>query len=239
MRPGIIATVCAAAFAIMCTLGCQTADQPERSEDGAAQKSAPAVSETVATDTAMEEAPVSEPAEEAEPFPHALFIPLGSLVLRIDGMYGAPKLNRDSVAQLDTLRFELSMGAMDGNISDVKLVVDSGAIDAVSIEERYCSTLMFNEDGSGGVWTIDSIPEHCTDWIKLERSSDSTFTTLSTSESSDAYPHSTAADSAIAKSFVSGREWPTAFFESCSRAAFRVTVDSETKMLLFDIHPGD
>ncbi len=113
----------------------------------------------------------------------------------------------------------------------------------VKIEQQYSSTLFFNEDGSGGTWTIEDVDEVHTDWIDIEQIDKLIFKTLSQNTFSETKPEISENSYAVAEEYISTREIPTIYSEYASSNKLKVfwkTAENESEFIInFALLQGD
>jgi hypothetical protein len=158
-------------------------------------------------------------------------------------MLGAPVLDRDSVAALDTLRLELSAIGIYGNISDTKFVVETTGSSQFRVFERFRWNVFYNEYGCGACWPESRLPGVFSGWLQLERR-DNTYTTMDVYQREPYTPVLPEEDLAMAEAWAAAQPFEYVVFEGPSVVEFLFrggAPGGETveKYLIFDIVPGD
>jgi hypothetical protein len=115
---------------------------------------------------------LDEIGEEGSPwFHYVLTIPFGEFSLNLDRMLSAPVLDRDSIAELDTLTFQTGSdlsGGMQGISSSRNLTIVRWAPVEVTLFERETIGFFFAKYGSCEYSPCDSMPTATTGWIELK-----------------------------------------------------------------------
>ncbi len=179
-------------------------------------------------------------------FANSLVIPFKYVTVRISRMYGTPILKKDSIAKLDTIKFTLGMAGIDADIHSKLLQLVECKVDSIAILERYCSTLFFNNDGSGGVYRLENISESCTDWKTLKQLVEGNYRTSSMRKRDPIFPRTTENDQRIAEEYVNGKgkKMYATYSLGISNVYYRIIAHFSDgrvveNIIHFEIQPGD
>jgi hypothetical protein len=113
----------------------------------------------------------------------------------------------------------------------------------ISVAQQYSTTLHFNEDGSGGVWTHGEIPELSSEWMEIEELDPGHYRTLTEEMLETTKPRIPREVLKIADAYINEREIPTTYEEytttSSIRIIYAVASDTATITLHFWFQYGD
>ena len=91
------------------------------------------------------------------------------------------------------------------------------------IEQQYATTLFFNEDGSGGVWTIEGIDVAFSDWYEILKDEAGFYTTFGADYMAETKPEISEESYNKAEEFISGKEVETTYTEYSSNNILKIT----------------
>lgn len=133
----------------------------------------------------------------------------------------------------------------DGELfnNDVYIVNQHAQHEILSVEQRYTTTLLFNEDGSGGVWGIAEINGVESEWLAIDKINEAHFRTLDRPTFDRESSSFNDEQIAIADAYVAKRDVPTTYWEDIIEIALRIQWRADGKtigtILSFEIWMGD
>ena len=81
------------------------------------------------------------------------------------------------------------------------------------IEQQYATTLFFNEDGSGGTWTIEGVETVYSDWYEIFKDEAGFYTTFGADYMAETKPEISEESYNKAEEFIANKEVETTFSE--------------------------
>lgn len=127
--------------------------------------------------------------------------------------------------------------------TDIYIISDRADFCILRIEQQFSTSILFNEDGSGGVWSIVGLENTVSDWMPVIKINDGHYKTLSEDElagSKTTLPEETIER---AEEYINSRQIPTIYDEYVISAGIRIiwTADADTfeTLLNFDYEYGD
>ncbi|MBK8806486.1 MAG: hypothetical protein IPO21_07535 [Bacteroidales bacterium] len=141
----------------------------------------------------QQDSSVVESQEAIQTLSDTLIIPIGSGKVIFYRIQQAPIISKEFADSKDTLYFELHdfIGTW-GELFNTSFCVHSVNLESVAIYQYYCTQALFNNDGSGGVYEIEGVEEHCNEKVQLNYADDNTFLTMFDREN---FPHPNGQDS--------------------------------------------
>lgn len=188
---------------------------------------------------------------------NALIVKLPYFAVKILGFYGAEEdvtpegyeeFNTDKSDILDdiTLNYLLwdFMGPF-GDIFEADLIIvpEKRDFGIIRIEQQYSTDVLFNEDGSGGVWSIGGVEGMSSEWMEIEEIESNYYKTLSEKALATTKPDVSEESIEHANKYIGSREIPTTYDEYVSNVQIRITWEAESDtfetILNFDMEYGD
>ena len=128
--------------------------------------------------------------------------------------------------------------------TDFRIYSDESGFRVIKIEQQVYSDLFFNEDGSGGTWTIDGVDEVFSDWIELDHQEDGiTFHSLSFEEFESSIPDFSEASYEKAEENIAEAEISTTYMAQPAVNKFRITYETDLQVgetvIAFSLLHGD
>jgi len=105
--------------------------------------------------------------------------------------------------------------------SPFSIVLNNKDLTELRVEQQYSSTLFFNEDGSGGVWTIEDVEKIQSSWVELTDKGDFNYQTFSNDTSLFEFPEMNKESIIAAEVYKTSREWPTEYWEEVYENSLR------------------
>lgn len=177
---------------------------------------------------------------------NSLIIPMEHVTIIIDEMSGSPQLKKDSVDTLDTIKFDLGYTQIEGNINNKILHIVDNQADSIIIQEKYCTNIFFNEDGSGSVYTLKNVEESCTDWTRLSPIESDKYCTSKMKKTDPSFPKANEKAIALAEKHIAEKKKnvPVGYKVKLSTACYRISTYSKKqgwkeKTIEFNVHYGD
>jgi hypothetical protein len=173
----------------------------------------------------------------------SLMIPFPDFEVHWDQIIDAPVLDRDSVAAMDTLWFELSAIGLHGNISSTTFEVDPVSDLRIHVWERFRWNIFYNEYGCGACWREQGVPGAWSEWLQLERRGN-IYTTLDVYQEEPYTPVIPEEDYAMANAWAERQSTYYVVFDGPNVVEFRIVGESSggtsvEKYVMFLIEPGD
>ena len=128
--------------------------------------------------------------------------------------------------------------------ADFRIYSDKSGFRVIKIEQQASSNLFFNEDGSGGTWTIDGVDAVVSDWMELEHQEDGiTFHSLSFEELESSMPDFSVASYENADNNIAEAQISTTYMAQPSVNKFRITYETDLQVgetvIAFNLLHGD
>ena len=127
--------------------------------------------------------------------------------------------------------------------NNLKIVPGDKDFEIIKVEQQYTTTLFFNEDGSGGVFSIQGVDETTSDWVSLKSSDKYNYKTLSKSEMKKFKKPISEKSISAAKKYVSSHGGNVGYSEDVVDAKLRITSRAggreRVTTLNFDFEYGD
>jgi hypothetical protein len=127
--------------------------------------------------------------------------------------------------------------------ADLYIISDNTDFRISRIEQQYTTDIRFNEDGSGGVWSISGLENTTSEWMLIHKVDDGHYVTLGEGELAEVKPALSEATINEAETYIGSRQIPTTYDEYVANVGIRIiwSVDSDTfeTLLNFDYEYGD
>ncbi|MFX0132755.1 MAG: hypothetical protein ACFFDN_03825 [Candidatus Hodarchaeota archaeon] len=129
--------------------------------------------------------------------------------------------------------------------NELKIIAHDTEFEILKVEQQYTTNLLFSEDGSGGLWTIDAVKATTSDWVPLEQVDSYVYKTLSKKEMAKHKKSIGEGNYEAAEDYVKNHkgEMEIDFYEDVINAFLKITYTSggkeKTVTLQFDFSYGD
>jgi len=111
---------------------------------------------------------------------------------------------------------------------DFIILSDQPGFRVEKIEQQASHDLFFNEDGSGGKWTIEGVDPVFSEWIEVEPSEDGkSFHSLRSDEFEPTIPDFSGESYAAAEEYISGAEIPDTYMVLPAANKFRIAYETD------------
>ena len=143
---------------------------------------------------------------------------------------------------------DFSIGGIYGTsgspFSNVIEIINTGIeYSNLKVEQQYSTTLFFNEDGSGGVYTIGDIGDNTSEWVALKQKDRNKYATLSQQEMSKYKKPVSESDKKRAEEYKRENDVSVTYKEYVDNVKFRISYtaggENETAVIQFNFQYGD
>ncbi len=154
----------------------------------------------------------------------------------------------DHSYDFDDITLDYSLGGiygMSGEIfnNDIEIIPTNSDFQITGIEIMYSTTLLFNEEGMGGVYTIEGIDEYESGWVPVKKVDKNIYHTPSQIEMKKNRGEIPPEDFKTADDYVADQDVNTDYSEYVIYAGLRIEWTeggkSRVMMMNFDIEYGD
>lgn len=135
-------------------------------------------------------------------------------------------------------------GPSGSPFSNVIEIINTGIeYSNLKVEQQYSTTLFFNEDGSGGVYTIGDIGDNTSEWVALKQKDRNKYATLSQQEMSKYKKPVSESDKKRAEEYKRENDVSVTYKEYVDNVKFRISYtaggENETAVIQFNFQYGD
>ncbi|MCD6367227.1 MAG: hypothetical protein J7L46_06795 [Bacteroidales bacterium] len=159
-----------------------------------------------------------------------------------DEMPAPVEINIDTVENPTDLSFTVGMAQdFDNGLEENVLYIENSKVSDLKIYQQFGKSLLFNEDGSGGVFQLDNIGTYYSEWEPLEISEENTVEFLSAPENPIIIPED---DLSKAKEYCDIKEVETNFHADFTNVKLKLTwTSADATSMEYEINfidcPGD
>lgn len=154
----------------------------------------------------------------------------------------------DKSSEIGDITLKYLVGGISGHMGSpfdnvLEIIQKKDEENIKSVEQKFATTLLFNEDGSGGVFNIEGIDTYESGWVKLEEVDFNAFATISREDFDQYKPPISDKDIDRAESYIAGQEIETYYNEEVINSEIKIIyeVGGETYNvnMIFDFEYGD